>query len=170
MHKIILVGYMGSGKTTIAKALSAHLSIPYFDLDRLIEEKIGLDIPQIFAQKGEIWFRKTEHEVLKRFILENDNFILSLGGGTPCYAGNHLILQEKNISSFYLKAKVSTLTNRLENDKDHRPLLQNINTNLSTFIGQHLFERIPFYNFAKHKINIDDKTIKNITLELCDRL
>ena len=170
MHKIILVGYMGSGKTTIAKALSAHLTIPYFDLDRLIEEEIGIDIPQIFAKKGEIWFRKTEHEVLKRFIIENDNFILSLGGGTPCYAGNHLILQEKNIFSFYLKAKVSTLTNRLENERDHRPLLQNIDTDLSTFIGQHLFERIPFYNFAKHKINIDDKTIKNIVLELCDRL
>lgn len=170
MHKIILVGYMGSGKTTIAKALSAHLSIPYFDLDILIEEEIGLDIPQIFAQKGEIWFRKKEHEVLKRFILENDNFILSLGGGTPCYAGNHLILQEKNFFSFYLKAKVSTLTNRLENEKDHRPLLQNIDTDLSTFIGQHLFERIPFYNFAKHKINIDEKSVNEICEEVIDKI
>ena len=170
MYKIILVGYMGSGKTTIAKALSTHLSIPYFDLDRLIEEEIGIDIPQIFAQKGEIWFRKKEHEVLKRFILENDNFILSLGGGTPCYAGNHLILQEKNIFSFYLKAKVSTLTNRLENEKDHRPLLQNIETDLSTFIGQHLFERIPFYNFAKHKINIDEKSVNEISKEVIDKI
>lgn len=170
MHKIILVGYMGSGKTTIAKTLSAHLSIPYFDLDRLIEEEIGLDIPQIFAQKGEIWFRKTEHEVLKRFILENDNFILSLGGGTPCYAGNHLILQENNISSFYLKAKVSTLTNRLENEKDYRPLLQNIDTDLSTFIGQHLFERIFYYNFAKQKIIIDNKSRDYITKEIINKL
>lgn len=166
MHKIIFVGYMGVGKTTIASHLAHHLSVPFFDLDELIIKETELKILQIFEQKGEIWFRKKEHEILTKFIDENNCFILSLGGGAPCYANNHLILQQEGVISFYLKAKVSTLSNRLSNQIEQRPLLKNLGENLPSYIGQHLFERIPFYNFAKYTINVDDKTIEEIIEEI----
>lgn len=166
MHKIIFVGYMGAGKTTIASNLAHRLSVPFFDLDELIIKETGLEILQIFEQKDEIWFRKKEHDVLQKFITENSNFILSLGGGTPCYANNHLMLQQDDVISFYLKAKVSTLVTRLSNQTEQRPLLKNLGDNLPSYIGQHLFERIPFYNFAKYTINVDDKTLEEIIEEI----
>jgi len=165
MPRIILAGYMGAGKTSVGLNLSARTSIPFHDLDDLISNEVKLPVPDIFRTKGEIWFRKKEHEILNHFIRNEENFILSLGGGTPCYANNHLLLQQDNIESFYLKAKVSTLVKRLSQETDERPLLQNIE-DLPSFIGQHLFERIYFYNFCKHTVNCDNLEINDISSEI----
>jgi shikimate kinase len=86
--KIILLGYMGSGKTTIGSSLSKKLYQNFTDLDDYIEKKENKTISEIFTEKGEIYFRKIEHVYLKQFIMDNDSYILSLGGGTPCYANN----------------------------------------------------------------------------------
>lgn len=166
MAKIILVGYMGSGKTSVGKNLSKKTSLPFFDLDDLIVEETNLSISEIFDQKGEIWFRKTEHIVLKKILNTNENFILSLGGGTPCYGNNHLFLKEENISSIYLKANISTLIDNLSSELDSRPILKSLTTDLPSFIGSHLFERSYFYNFAKHKISVDKKSIDEISTEI----
>ena len=102
--KIILLGYMGSGKTTIGIQLARKLYLNFTDLDEFIEEKEQKSIKEIFKQKGEIYFRKIEHKYLKQFINENESYVLSLGGGTPCYAGNlDLILKDKKSLSFYLQ-------------------------------------------------------------------
>lgn len=170
MTKIILVGYMGVGKTSIGKNLSKKTKIPFFDLDELIVKETKLSISNIFEEKGEIWFRKTEHSVLNRFLIRNDHFILSLGGGTPCYGNNHLFLQEETISSIYLKGSIPTLINNLNSEKDSRPILKSLNTDLQSFIGPHLFERSYFYNFAKHKISVDTKSIDDISTEIIDLL
>lgn len=164
MKKIILVGYMGSGKTTIGKKLSEKLNIDFIDLDKFIETKEDLKIPEIFKQKGEIYFRKIEHKWFNELLKENKSLIISLGGGTPCYANNHLHLQNTNVLSFYLKASLEDLINRLKQTKD-RPLLNNIN-DLSSFIAQHLFERSYFYNFCKFKINTTNKDVNNICNEI----
>lgn len=166
MHKIILTGYMGSGKTTVGLALAEQLSIPFLDLDEQIENETGLSISEVFEKKGVIWFRKKEHALLKELINKYDRFILSLGGGTPCYANNHLFLKSEGIFSFYLKASVPILVERLSKETKHRPLLNDLNTNLTSFIGQHLFERIPFYSYAKHTIAVDKKTTKMIVEEI----
>ena len=170
MTKIILVGYMGVGKTSIGKNLSKKTKIPFFDLDELIVKETKLSISNIFEEKGEIWFRKTEHSVLNRFLIQNDHFILSLGGGTPCYGNNHFFLQEETISSIYLKGSIPTLINNLNSEKDSRPILNSLNTDLPSFIGPHLFERSYFYNFAKHKISVDTKSIDDISTEIIDLL
>lgn len=160
MKKIILTGYMGSGKTTIGKNLSEKLNIPFIDLDHYISEKEGLSIPEIFKKYGEVYFRKKEHFYLNQLLATEDRYILSLGGGTPCYANNHLALQNENVESFYLKASISTLLSRLEKC-NNRPLLNNVD-DLKSYIAQHLFERSFFYNFSKHTITVDNNSIEDI--------
>lgn len=163
MKKIILLGYMGAGKSTIGQYLAQKLNISHFDLDTSIEQEVKLSVSEIFAQKGEVFFRKKEHEILHRIINNNDTFVLSMGGGTPCYANNHQILQQEDIVSVYLKAAIQTLAERLEKEKSYRPLLNNDSDDtLETFIAKHLFDRSYFYHQAKYIIPIDGKSVQEI--------
>ena len=166
--KIILLGYMGSGKTTIGIQLAKKLYLNFTDLDEFIEEKEQITIKEIFKQKGEIYFRKIEHNYLKQFIKENESYVLSLGGGTPCYAGNlDLILHDKNNLSFYLRGSISTLFKRLSENKFKRPLINDLSDNqLTEYIAKHLFERGHFYDKAAYKISIDDKEVQDIVTEI----
>ena len=166
--KIILLEYMGSGKTTIGIQLAKKLFLNFTDLDEFIEEKEQKSIKEIFEQKGEIYFRKIEHKYLKQFIKENESFVLSLGGGTPCYAGNlDLILNDKNNLSFYLRGSISTLFKRLTENKFKRPLINDLSDNqLTEYIAKHLFERGIFYDKATYKISIDDKEVQEIVTEI----
>jgi len=166
--KIILLGYMGSGKTTIGIQLAKKLFLNFTDLDEFIEEKEQKSIKEIFEQKGEIYFRKIEHKYLKQFIKENESYVLSLGGGTPCYAGNlDLILHDKNNLSFYLRGSISTLFKRLSENKFKRPLINDLSDNqLTENIAKHLFERSIFYDKATYKISIDDKEVQEIVTEI----
>ena len=166
--KIILLGYMGSGKTTIGIQLAKKLFLNFTDLDEFIEEKEQKSIKEIFEQKGEIYFRKIEHKYLKQFIKENESYVLSLGGGTPCYAGNlDLILHDKNNLSFYLRGSISTLFKRLSKNKFKRPLINDLSDNqLTEYIAKHLFERGLFYDKATYKISIDDKEVQEIVTEI----
>jgi shikimate kinase len=166
--KIILLGYMGSGKTTIGIQLARKLFLNFTDLDDFIEEKEQQSIKEIFKQKGEIYFRKIEHKYLKQFINENESYVLSLGGGTPCYAGNlDLILKDKKSRSFYLRGSIPTLFKRLSENKFKRPLISDLSDDqLTEYIAKHLFERSLFYDKATHKISIDNKEIQEIVTEI----
>ena len=166
--KIILLGYMGSGKTTVGIQLAKKLFLNFTDLDEFIEEKEQKSIKEIFEQKGEIYFRKIEHKYLKQFIKENESFVLSLGGGTPCYAGNlDLILKDKKSLSFYLRGSIPTLFKRLSENKFKRPLISDLSDDqLTEYIAKHLFERSLFYDKATHKISIDNKEIQEIVTEI----
>ncbi|HLF53437.1 shikimate kinase [Flavobacterium sp.] len=167
MRKILLLGYMGCGKSTIAKLLSEAIGIPYFDLDKIIEEKTNLSVKILFKEKGEIYFRKLEHEVFHDLMHNSDSMILSLGGGTPCYANNHELLKGENTISIYLSASIDTLYNRLLNDKNNRPLIADKSEEeLKEFIAKHLFDRSFYYHQAQYKINVDGKTPENIVEEI----
>ena len=166
MKKILLCGYMASGKTTISRLLTKASGLPYMDLDELIEQQTGKTIPEIFKDDGEIKFRKIEHETLKE-IIEKDSFVLSLGGGTPCYAGNHLFMQRKDVVSVYLKTGIGELVARLNQQSGKRPLLEKLqNAELEEFVAQHLFERSYYYHQAKHTITTDGKTPEDIVNEI----
>lgn len=156
---------MASGKSVVGKVLADELGVEYFDLDKLIEQKNNKSVQEIFEQNGEIFFRKQEHLLLNEWIEQPQSFVLSLGGGTPCYANNHLVFQREDVLSVYLKAKVTTLADRIEADEDNRPLLSNISDKKS-YIGQHLLERSFYYNQAKFSVNTDDKTIGEIVTEI----
>lgn len=166
MKKIILLGYMGCGKSTIGKNLAKQLELPFIDLDQQIELQQGKSITQIFQDHGEIYFRKLEHQALNNLIEQDASFVLSLGGGTPCYANNHLVLELPQIDSIYLKGSIETLANRLENHKEHRPVLnKDSQDTLETFIAKHLFDRSYFYYKAKHILPIDNKSIDQVVQE-----
>jgi shikimate kinase len=168
--KIIVLGYMASGKSTISKILANKLKINTIDLDNYIAEKEGDTIKNIFLKKGEIYFRKIENIYLKELLNGENDFVLALGGGTPCYA-NNMDLITKMSTSIYLKANLNTLYKRLRIEKVDRPLISNLNDNkLKEFIAKHLFERAGFYKQASIHVSIDDKSINSIVEEIRDRL
>ena len=111
---IILIGYMGSGKSSIGKKLSRKLRCNLIDLDDFIVEKEKASVKEIFDAKGEIYFRKKEEEYLKELLTLQEDTILSLGGGTPCFGDNmKYILESENTKSIYLKSSVKSLTDKL---------------------------------------------------------
>lgn len=161
---------MGSGKTLVSKELSILNNFKIFDLDTEISKQNNRSITEIFKEKGEIFFRKTEKEVLEKILSTEKNIILSLGGGTPCYYNNIDSINEKTISVF-LKTNVKTLAQRLSSEKDKRPLIQNIsNEDLPEFIAKHLFERNPFYNQAKITINTNNLSAREIAEEILTQI
>lgn len=167
MVKIILLGYMGSGKSFTASLLSQQLQLEWLDLDHLIEKNTNSTISELFEKRGEIFFRRLEHELFSGLMASDKSFVLSLGGGTPCYADNHKLLTGDNVISFYLKASVETLYDRLAPEKSHRPLIANMEAEqLKEFIAISLFERSYFYHQASHTIATDGKTAEAIVSEI----
>lgn len=167
LKKIVLVGYMGSGKTRIGELLAKKNNLPFLDLDFLIEEELQKSIKDIFSEKGEVFFRKKEHEVFKKMIQEEMSFVLSTGGGAPCYANNHLFLQYEGVSSVYLKASIPVLVNRLKNETGNRPLLKDLSEEeMTEYIAKHLFDRSYYYNQCKHVVLVDDKSPEEIVAEI----
>ncbi len=168
---IILLGYMGCGKSTIGIVLADNLKMNHFDLDFLIEKKENQSVSEIFKSMGEIYFRRLESALFKSIIQKNEPMILSLGGGTPCYANNHELFGDENCVSIYLKANVTTLFERLINEQQNRPIIADIQQDkLQEYIGIHLFERQFYYNHARHIVAIDGKSTLEIVSEIEDLL
>jgi len=165
--KIVLLGYMASGKSSVGRVLAQKINTVFIDLDAYIEEKEELTIAEIFATKGEIYFRKQEALYVKKILTSNQNCVVSLGGGTPCYGDTMETLLHTNVTSIYLKATINTLAKRLQLEKEERPLVAELNQEkLVEYIGKHLFERAPFYEQSTMKIQIDAKSIKAIVEEI----
>ncbi len=167
---IALLGYMGSGKSSIGAKLASDLGYNFIDLDFYIEQKEGLSISELFKIKGEIYFRKKEHEYLKELYSLKNKLVLATGGGTPCYYGNLDIINSQ--TSVYLKLLPKTIANRLFNEKSERPLISHIETaeNLLEFIAIHLFERQNFYGKASLIINTDKLTIAEASKAIIKQL
>jgi len=164
--KIILLGYMGSGKSTVAKELARALNLPFLDLDDYIIGKEKKSIKEIFETKGEIYFRLQETKYLKEILENQVDTVLALGGGTPCY-GHNMELIKKASQSFYLKGSISTICQRLRSEKQQRPLIASLNDEqLTEFVAKHLFERREFYDQADQIISIDKKSVDELLKEL----
>lgn len=155
--KIFLIGFMGSGKTTIGKKLAYKLNIPFFDIDEEVVNDEGKDIPTIFEMDGEDYFRQKEHEKLVQLINDNETFVISTGGGTPSHHNNMDVMNTSG-TTFYLKYTPEFLVSRLKNALHKRPLLKNVtSTELNSFITSLLAERALYYNqshFTIEKINL----------------
>lgn len=166
--KTILLGYMGSGKSTVAKLLGEALDLPFIDLDDYIEEKENATIKTLFEEKGEIYFRLQESKYLKEVLEDARPGILALGGGTPCYAKNMDLIKHFS-NSYYLKGSMATISERLKSEKNQRPLIAALNDEqLTEFIAKHLFERRFFYEQASKTITIDGKSAEEIRDELLE--
>ncbi|CAL2084660.1 Shikimate kinase [Tenacibaculum sp. 190524A05c] len=170
--RIVLLGYMASGKSTIGKILAKNQNLPFIDLDDYIESKFEKSISDIFKDEGEIFFRLQEHEAIKEIFEKQDKFVLSLGGGTPCYANNmDLINGFENTNSLYIKLSIPTLYKRLLSQKENRPLVANIpEEELQEFIAKHLFERSYFYEMAKYKVRTDNQKVEDTINEIQELL
>ena len=173
MRRIILVGYMGSGKTTVGKALSKETGMMFYDLDWYIESRMRKSVSQIFAEKGEEGFRKIEYNMLHE-VAEFEDVIISCGGGTPCFFDNMDYLNQQG-DVVYLKASPETLYKHLLMAKVERPLLKDKSPEeLIAYITEHLKGRAPFYEKAKHVLDVNvldeyDK-IKTSVASLCTML
>ena len=153
MTRIILIGYMGAGKTTIGKALSKDLGVIFYDLDWYIESRMRKSVAQIFAERGEEGFRKIEYNMLHE-VAEFENVIISCGGGTPCFFDNMDYMNEQG-ETLYLKASPEVLYGHLRMGKSVRPLLLNKTPEeVKVFIQEQLQKREPFYNKAKHILDV----------------
>lgn len=165
--KIILIGYMGSGKTTIGKALSKQLNVKFLDLDDYIVEAEKLSVHEIFKNKGEVYFRKKETEYLKEVLDRQEDVVLSVGGGTPCFGDNVRLINEATPNSIYIKTDLNVLCDRLMKERDERPLLADIAPEeFQEFIAKHLFERSFFYNQAHHKISNQYKSVEDVVRQI----
>ena len=166
---IFLIGYMGSGKSVIGKELSKRILYTFYDLDYFIEMNEKLSINQIFDQKKELYFREIEKKYLKELIDKDENKIISLGGGTPCYNNNmDLILNTSNSESIYLKRPVDLLVERLFKNLSSRPLISHLkNRNeLKEFVSKHLFERNQYYLRSKKILNTNNLELDDVVEEL----
>ena len=165
--KIVLLGYMASGKSTIGREISKKLDMKFIDLDDYISKREKTSISEIFKVKGEIYFRRIESSYLSEILNSKDSFILSLGGGTPCYSNNMELILNSEASSIYIKAGIKTLVSRLTAEKNKRPLVAELEDDkLVEFVAKHLFERRFFYEQASMTVNTEDKSTEEITTEI----
>lgn len=145
--RIFLVGYMGSGKSTVGKLLAQQLDVPFVDTDVYIETETGMDITDIFANEGEAHFRAMESAAINALILRYDDAVIATGGGLPCSEAMIKKLIDAG-TVVYLKASIKTLTQRLLTS-DNRPLVQQYKGQaLTQYIRRHLASRRVYYRQA----------------------
>jgi shikimate kinase len=150
--KIFLIGYMASGKTTVAKKLASKLEVEFVDLDKEIRKAEGMGIPEIFKIKGEQAFRKLERKELRKW-LNKDNFVLACGGGTPCFFES---MDEMNAAgvTIYLQMTAKAVVDRVQTAKDERPILKGLSEEkMLSKVAFQIEKREPFYSKAQWTIN-----------------
>ena len=166
---IYLTGYMCSGKTTLGSLLKEMAGVKFTDLDPYIEEKEGLSVNEIFAQKGETAFREMERNTLRE-VTENFGGVIATGGGTPCFFDN-MEYMKTNGKVIYLNCSRGELLERLKIYKATRPLLKDKNDDeLKEFIENSLPKREPFYNKANIIIDADPLSTPEGALDTAKRV
>lgn len=154
MRRIVLIGYMGAGKTTIGKALAKDAGMEFYDLDWYIEARMHRTVKQLFDERTEEGFRRIEHNMLHE-VAEFEDVIISCGGGTPCFFDNMEYLN-RQADTVYLKATPEVLYGHLKMGKTVRPLLLGKSPDeVQSFIKEQLAEREKFYNKAKYILDVN---------------
>lgn len=154
MKRIILIGYMGAGKTTVGKELAKALDLMFYDLDWYIETRMRKTVKEIFDERGEEGFRQIEHNMLHE-VAEFEDVVISCGGGTPCFFDNMDYMNQQG-ETIYLQATPAVLQEHLKMGKGVRPLLLNKTPEeVSAYIAEQLEYREQFYLKAKHILDVN---------------
>ena len=161
--RIFLVGFMGAGKSVIGRRLAKSLNFSFYDLDEEIESRYKMSVSAIFQKYDEACFRKLETSTLETFS-KLDNFVLSCGGGTPCF-GENMSLMNSLGTTIYIKLPANELAKRIANSFHKRPLTEGkSDEELASYVNTTLIIREPFYSMAK--ITVDGSgTDKNALTE-----
>ena len=164
MKRIFLIGYMGSGKTTVGKLLARSLSLEFIDLDAFIENKYRKSIALLFEEKGEEMFRRIESHALRE-VAAFEDVLISTGGGAPCYFDNMAFMNRVG-TTIYIEASPEELAARLQASKTVRPLIAGKkDEELVSFIREHLAQRERYYNDA-HIVYHTDRMITKKEIHL----
>lgn len=154
---------MGTGKSHWGALLAARLAIPFFDLDTVIEDAEQMNIARIFETKGEEYFRYREKELLENLIADQNDVIISCGGGTPCFFNNIQLMREKG-KVIWLNTTLDVLVSRLVRQKMSRPLIRNIaDQDLADYITRKLSSRRIYYSQADLVVNEETLTVDTFT-------
>ena len=167
MSHIILIGYMGCGKSSVGKRLSYVLKQPYLDTDKMIETKERKTINEIFAQQGEQAFRDMETACVRSLFSNQQDYVIAVGGGLPMREENRMLWRKLG-KVVYLRAKPDTIYERLKGD-DTRPLLRGDNPRQK--IEEMIAARGPVYEETAHiRIDVDGKSFEQIMDEIKEML
>ena len=159
--RIFLIGFMGSGKSTIGTKLARRLGYQFVDMDHLIEETSGMTVPGIFSELGEEIFRKWEHDILQE-LCTRERVVISTGGGAPCH-GSMMQTMNEHGTTVYLKLTPGVLKDRLLRSRTERPLIKGKSeSELEEYITALLAEREPFYSQAN--LVVDGRNLSADTL------
>ncbi|HOW31950.1 MAG TPA: shikimate kinase, partial [Bacteroidales bacterium] len=163
--RIFLIGYMGSGKTTLGRSLSAILGYRITDLDEEFESRYKVSIQDFFSRYGEAPFRQLEQKLLIEYI-DDEDVVISTGGGTPCYA-NNMDLMLKHGITVYLKMNPQELTERLSVSVRKRPLIMmKQGEDLFAHVSNHLMQRENYYNRAHIIMNGSHPDARRLAQEI----
>lgn len=169
MKRIFLIGYMGSGKTSMGIKLAENLGLAFVDMDHHIEEKYHKTVSQIFEESGQDAFRKMEQNCLHE-VAEFENCVIATGGGAPCFFDNMTFMNAHGLT-VYLNLSPDQLSERLEVSRaGKRPLIANMKgSELRQFIADGLSAREVFYKQAKVSVSgTDDEILANIEKAVSD--
>jgi len=163
--KVFLIGFMGSGKTTIGRRLAQISGFDFVDTDRCIELQQGMTIAEIFAQQGEAAFREMERNIL--LDLQKLEFsVVSTGGGMPCH-GENMDVMLAGGKVVYLKTSPQALARRLLRSYTERPLIKGkTDVELQQFILKQLTEREPVYNRAHIVVQTENFSMEKLLQSL----
>ena len=153
MSQFFIVGMPGSGKSTMAKFLASKTKFNFLDLDEVIEKMLKKSVSEIFRDEGEDHFRSLETKFLKEIIKKEKSFILSTGGGTPCFNKN-MELMKKNGTTIFLNTSTDTLIERVRR-KDKRPLFNS--KNIEETINHMFNQRIKYYDQAEFSVKDNNR-------------
>ena len=163
--KIFLIGFMGSGKTTIGRCLAEQIGFDFVDTDHFIEIQQGMTVSEVFARYGEAVFREMEHNILLE-IQKLDKVVVSTGGGMPCYSNNMDIMRSCG-KVVYLKTSPQALTQRLLHLQNERPLIKGkTEKELQQYIVEKLSEREPFYSHAQIIVQTENFSMEELLQSL----
>lgn len=152
---VFLVGYMGSGKSSIGRKLASRLGFDFLDTDREIERGYGATIGEIFEREGEGHFRMLERQALESLRDRARDTVVATGGGMPCRGGNIELMNELGLT-VYLKMSPGKLASRLEGGRSKRPIIRDMDDEqLLEFVRKNLAEREPYYGNAALVVECD---------------
>lgn len=166
MNNLILIGFMGCGKTTVGQQLAGRLKFDFLDTDKYIEEKLGRSVGRIFEEEGEDFFRSLETQTIRELTGELNHTVVSVGGGLPVRPGNAELLKKLG-TVIYLEVPKEVLAVRLENDTT-RPLLSGKDSLQKMELLYH--KRLPFYEAASDiKITAGNKSLQDVVNNILER-